>query len=102
MRNSLPQLHCHWEIGNAFSAMFKQKRITKDQALLAVAEYQKVPIRLVDVPLEKSVELSSSLGIYAYDAYMIYCAQHTGAPLLTLDNGLIIAAGKVGVAILKV
>jgi hypothetical protein len=33
---------------------------------------------------------------------MIHCAQQTGAPLLTLDNGLILAAGKVGVTILKV
>jgi predicted nucleic acid-binding protein len=33
---------------------------------------------------------------------MIHCAQQTGAPLLTLDNELILAAGKVGVTILKV
>ena len=91
-----------WEIGNAFSAMFKQKRITRDQAIAAVLEYQRIPIRLLDVPLEKAVDLSSQLGIYAYDAYMIQCAQQTGAPLLTLDNGLIVAAARVGVTILKV
>lgn len=91
-----------WEIGNAFSAMFKQKRITREQALAAVLEYQRIPIRMLDVPLPNAVELSSQLGIYAYDAYMIYCAQQTGAPLLTLDNGLIVAAGKVGVTTLKV
>jgi predicted nucleic acid-binding protein len=57
---------------------------------------------MLDVPLPNAVELSSQLGIYAYDAYMIYCAQQTGAPLLTLDNGLIVAAGRVGVTTLKV
>jgi predicted nucleic acid-binding protein len=91
-----------WEIGNAFSAMFKQKRITREQAVAAVLEYQRIPIRMLDVPLPNAVELSSQLGIYAYDAYMIYCAQQTGAPLLTLDNGLIVAAGRVGVTTLKV
>ena len=91
-----------WEIGNAFSAMFKQKRITRDQAIAAVLEYQRIPIRLLDVPIEKAVDLSSQLGIYAYDAYMIQCAQQVGAPLLTLDNGLMVAAAKVGVTILKV
>jgi predicted nucleic acid-binding protein len=90
------------EIGNAFSAMFKQKRITKDQAILAVVEYKKIPIQLQEVDLEKVVGLSALLGIYAYDAYMIYCAQQTGAPLLSLDNGLNIAAVKVGVTVLQV
>jgi predicted nucleic acid-binding protein len=91
-----------WEIGNAFSAMFKQRRITKDQALAAVFEFQRIPIRLRDISLENAIELSSQLGIYAYDAYMIQCARDTGAPLLTLDNGLIVAAGKVSVTTLKV
>lgn len=91
-----------WEIGNAFSAMFKQKRITRDQALAAIVEYQRIPIRMLDVALEAAVELSSQLGIYAYDAYMIQCARQSGAPLLTLDNGLIVAAAKVGVTTMKV
>ena len=91
-----------WEIGNAFSAMFKQKRISKEQALAAVNEYQQIPIRLLDVPVQSAVSLSADLGIYAYDAYMIYCAQQTGASLLTLDRGLKLASAKVGVKILEV
>jgi predicted nucleic acid-binding protein len=51
-----------WEIGNAFSAMFKQKRITKDQAIAAVLEYQRIPIRLLDVPLERAVVCPHNLG----------------------------------------
>jgi predicted nucleic acid-binding protein len=91
-----------WEIGNAFSAMFKQNRISSEQALAAVQEYQRIPIRIVDVSLERAVELSSQLGIYAYDAYMIVWAEQTGSPLLTLDRRLILAAAKVGVESLEV
>jgi predicted nucleic acid-binding protein len=91
-----------WEIGNAFSAMFKQRRITKDQALAAIAEYRRIPLRLVDVAVEDAVAVASDLGIYAYDAYMICCAQHAGVPLLTLDARLKAGAERVGVSVLEV
>jgi predicted nucleic acid-binding protein len=41
-------------------------------------------------------------GIYAYDAYMIACAQKYRCPLLTLDKGLIRAAKEAGVEVLEV
>jgi predicted nucleic acid-binding protein len=91
-----------WEVGNAFSAMFKQKRVTKEQALDAIAEYRKIAIRLLDLPIEDSVRISAELGIYAYDAYMIHCARLTGAPLLTLDKGLKAAAARAGATVLEV
>lgn len=91
-----------WEIGNAFSAMFKQKRATKGQALAAVAEYRKITMRLVDVAVEDAVTVSADLGIYAYDAYMICCARQIGAPLLTLDARLKASATRLGVNVLEV
>jgi predicted nucleic acid-binding protein len=91
-----------WEIGNAFSAMFKQRRATKEQALAGIAEYRKIAVRLVDVAIENAVAVSADLGIYAYDAYMICCAQQIGAPLLTLDARLKASAAKLGVNVLEV
>ena len=75
----------HWEIGNAFSAMFKRKRVTVEQALKAIKAYRKIPIRYVDVELEQALEIANALGIYAYDAYLIRCAQKYRSPLLSLD-----------------
>jgi predicted nucleic acid-binding protein len=49
------------------------------------------------VSLEKALELSSKLNIYAYDAYLIQCSLQTSTALLTLDRGLILAASKAGV-----
>jgi predicted nucleic acid-binding protein len=89
----------HWEIGNAFSAMFKRKRITFDQATAAIKKYQNIPIRFQESMLEVSLELSNRLEIYAYDAYFIECALRFNIPLITLDSGLVNAARKAGVIV---
>ena len=91
----------HWEIGNAFSAMFKQRRVTLDQALAAVQTYERIPIRFVDVSLEVSLQLSHRLKIYAYDAYVIGCALQHRCPLITLDRELQLAAREAGVKVLE-
>ena len=87
----------HWEVGNAFSAMFKRGDASLGHARKALEAYQEIPVRFIDVPLEKSIELSHRLNIYAYDAYLIQCAFQTGTSLLTLDNSLIISAKKAGI-----
>jgi predicted nucleic acid-binding protein len=78
----------HWEIGNAFSAMLKRQRITITQARQALQAYHSIPIRFVEIELEKSLEIAAELGIYAYDAYLLRCAQRYSAPLLSLDLSL--------------
>ncbi len=92
----------HWEIGNAFSAMFKRHQSSIDLAKQALLAYHDIPIKFIDVPLKKALELSQSHNIYAYDAYLIQCAQQTSSPLLTLDNGLKVAAKSTGITILEV
>ena len=48
----------HWEIGNAFSAMFKRKSLNIKIARQALSIYREIPIKFVDVPLEKTLEIS--------------------------------------------
>ncbi len=91
----------HWEIGNAFSAMFKRRKSSIELAKQALAEYKEIPIKFIDVPLDKTLEISHAQNIYAYDAYLIQCAQQTGTSLLTLDNELKITAEKMGINILE-
>lgn len=92
----------HWEMGNAFSAMFKRKRISLHQAEMALSVYERIPIRFVDVDLAQALHLSKSTGIYAYDAYMLVCARQQKAPLLTLDAGLREAARRTRIKTLEV
>ena len=92
----------HWEVGNAFSAMLKRKRVTLAQCETALAAYQKIVIMYLDVDLKESLRWADRLGLYAYDAYVLSCAAKQGVLLLTLDRGLIAAARRAGVRILEI
>lgn len=92
----------HWEIGNAFSAMLRRKRITGEQALRAIEVYRRIPIRFVDVELEVSLQIADRLGIYAYDAYLIQCALRYRSPLLSLDENLLSSARHMKARVLEV
>jgi len=92
----------HWEIGNAFSAMLKRDRINIAQAQACIQAYEEIPIKFIEVSLVQTLELVNHLKIYAYDAYLIQCAQQLGTPLLTLDKGLMSAAQSIGVKTLEV
>ncbi len=92
----------HWEVGNAFSAMLKRNRITLEQAMHAIDLYYTIPVRFVDVELEAALCIAGDLGMYAYDAYLVRCAQRYGAPLLSLDKDLVRLARQAGVEVVEV
>jgi predicted nucleic acid-binding protein len=77
-----------WEIGNAFSAMLKRKRINFRTAKQAIAIFHKIPIRLLNVELDESLKLADRYNCYCYDAYLLRCSQKYQSPLLTLDKKL--------------
>jgi predicted nucleic acid-binding protein len=91
-----------WEIGNAFSSMLKQERLSLKQARRGLAIFQSVPLRYLAVDLDNAVSIAHANNLYAYDAYFLDCASRHAAPLLTLDRSLKRAAEKVGINILEV
>lgn len=82
--------------------MLKRERITLSMAQAVVAAYRRIPIRQQQVDLEGALEIASRLGLYAYDAYLLCCAMDCGAPLMTLDRALALAARSVGVDLWEV
>ena len=92
----------HWELGNALAAQIRRRRLTLDQADHFLRLYQRIPIQFVEVSLTAALEIAEERGIYAYDAYMIACAEKYRCPLLTLDKGLIRAAREAGIEVLEV
>ena len=92
----------HWEIGNAFSAMFKRKMIDLADAEKALKIYKSIPIQFIDVPLERTLHITKQFNIYAYDAYLIQCAELTSSPLISLDKNLITIAKQMGITVLEV
>ncbi len=92
----------HWEIGNAFSAMLKRKRITLSQARTAIGIYERILVKFVDVDLVEALDIAERLGIYAYDAYILQCALKHDCPLVSLDESLVTHARKMKIQVLEV
>ena len=92
----------YWEIGNAFSAMFKRKQATLKQAKDAINIFKKIPIRFLDVDLTDTLELSNKYNIYAYDAYVISCALKHKCSLISLDLKLLEVSKQAEVKIVEV
>ena len=95
-------LSVHWEIGNAFSAMLRRKRISLPAALEALDAYTRIPVRFVDVELDECLRIAAALGTYAYDAYLIRCGLKYRAPILSLDAGLLAGARAMKAEVLEV
>lgn len=68
----------------------------------ALDAYREIPIRFADVSLDRALQVSKDLDIYAYDAYVIACALQQRCPVLSLDHGLTQAAGRAGVETVEV
>ena len=94
----------HWEVGNAFSAMFKRNRISLAQSIEAINNYKQMKLRFVDIDLNEALEISHRLGLYAYDydAYVLACALKLRSPLLTLDTRLASVTPAAGIRALGV
>ncbi len=92
----------HWEIGNAFSAMLKRKRITLSQARTAIGVYERIHVRFVDVELMDTLDIAERRGIYAYDAYILQCALKHDCPLVSLDQSLVTHAQQMKIQVLEV
>lgn len=86
-----------WEVGNAFSAMMKQRRVDVDGAQRGLEILASIPLRYVNVDMANVLAISAEVNAYAYDAYFLDCASRHSAPLLTLDRPLGRAADKLGI-----
>lgn len=92
----------HWEIGNAFSAMIRRRRLTTEMAARAIEIYRSIPIGFVDVDLTASLMIAAEYHLYGYDAYLIECSRSRRAPLLTLDRALARVATRMMIDVVEV
>ena len=56
----------------------------------------------MDVELEESLQIADTLGIYAYDAYLIRCALKYKSPLISLDRKLVNLAKEMKARVVEV
>ncbi len=92
----------HWEVGNALSSMLKRGRLTLGQAESVLKNYEKIPIRFVEVSLHDSIRICADRKIYAYDAFLIACARDQRCRLISLDRALLQASVDSGIQVVEV
>jgi len=90
-----------WEIGNAFSAMFKRNRLSLEEAKRGLEIFKSIPLRYTEPDFINSVSISQQTNMYAYDAYFLDCALRQKAPILTLDSKLKETAKKLKIKTLE-
>lgn len=91
-----------WEIGNAFSAMFKRNRLTLEAAKKGLEIFQSIPLRYIEPDFANAVSISKQTNMYAYDTYFLDCALRQQAPLLTLDTKLKNTAQQLNISVLEI
>lgn len=82
--------------------MFKQNRLTIDEAQKGLAIFDSIPLQYIRPDFVNALKLSKQANIYAYDAYFLDCAVRHKAPVLTLDRKLKTAAHNLNVVTLEI
>jgi len=91
-----------WEIGHAFSAMFKRDRLALEEAQRGLEIFKGIPLRYIEPDLVNAVSIAKKTKMYAYDAYFLDCAIRHKAPLLTLDGKLKASAQNINIETMEV
>jgi predicted nucleic acid-binding protein len=91
-----------WEIGNAFASMFRQSRLTIDEARKGLVIFDSIPLRYIRPDFANALKISKQTNMNAYDAYFLDCAIRHKAPLLTLDQKLKAAAQDLNVETMEI
>jgi predicted nucleic acid-binding protein len=74
------------EIGNALISLYKRHKLNEKEVIDAYHDFMKIPIRTLDIDMEKALKISCKYNIYAYDAYYLETAKRLKLPLITFDG----------------
>jgi predicted nucleic acid-binding protein len=74
-----------YEIDNALISLYKRHRLTESEVIDAYTDFNKVPIRTLDVDMEQTLKIACKYNGYAYDAYYLETAKRLKLPLITFD-----------------
>jgi len=75
-----------FEIGNALVNLYKKRKITEEELIIAYRNYTAIPIENIKVDIEKALKIACKYKIYAYDAYYLEIANRLKLPLITFDS----------------
>jgi predicted nucleic acid-binding protein len=89
-----------YEIANALTKMMKKKIIEKERMVNAFNYFKRIPIKTIEIDIEKALEIAWDYQIYAYDACYLKSAKRLNLPLLTFDGNMIRVGKELGINIL--
>ena len=75
-----------FEIGNALINLFKRQKIAEAKLLEAYKNFIAMPIRNINIDIERALKIACKYKIYAYDAYYLETAYRLKLPLITFDK----------------
>jgi predicted nucleic acid-binding protein len=74
-----------YEIGNALISLYKRHKLKENEVIDAYNDFKQIPIRTLDIDMEKALKISCKYNVYAYDAYYLETAKRLKLPLITFD-----------------
>jgi predicted nucleic acid-binding protein len=89
-----------YEIANALTKMMKKKVIEKERMINAFDYFKKIPVKTIEIDIEKALEIAWDFKIYAYDACYLEAAKRLNLPLLTFDGNMIKVGKELGLTML--
>ena len=79
-----------FEISNGLTRMMRKNIIdSKEKMINLMRNFQKMPIKVEEIDIEKTLEIAWEYKIYAYDACYLETAKRLNLVLLTFDGNMI-------------
>ncbi|GHV73675.1 twitching motility protein PilT [Spirochaetia bacterium] len=76
-----------FEIANGLTKMMKMKLLdSKDEMIQLFRQFKLIPIKMVEIDIEKALEIAWDHKLYAYDAFYLETAKRLNLPLVTFDS----------------
>jgi predicted nucleic acid-binding protein len=78
-----------YEISNGLTRMMRKNIIdTQERMINLIQNFKMIPIKTVEVDIEKALKIAWEYKIYAYDAFYLEVGKRLKIPMLTFDKGM--------------
>ena len=77
------------EIANALTRMMRKNIITTEKKMIdLIKSFKLIPMKIINIDLEKALEIAWQYKIYAYDAFYLEVAKRLQLPLVSFDGNM--------------
>jgi predicted nucleic acid-binding protein len=89
------------EIANALTRMMRKNVIISEEQMISlVKNFKRIPIKIVNIDIEKALKIAWHYKIYAYDAFYLEVAKRLQLPIVTFDRAMKKIGKELGIDVL--